>query len=72
MNKTYLLKYETPAFLTLSDYVEYQLHVEKVWFWGLFKTKEIIPYKVYDRQDSKAFYKYWDKLIKEKKPLDLD
>tara|TARA_R110000796_G_scaffold103316_1_gene212544 strand:- start:598 stop:810 length:213 start_codon:yes stop_codon:yes gene_type:complete len=69
MKKTYLLKYEIPKFLVLKNWIDYELHLQTVWFWGLFKTEEISPYRVYDYQNNESHFKHWDKLISEKTPL---
>lgn len=69
MKKVYLLKYESPKFLALKDWIDYKLHLEIVWFWGLFKTQKISEYRIYDHQSSKSHFDHWDKLIAEHLPL---
>lgn len=71
MKRIYLLKYETPKFLVLSDYIDYKLHLEIVWFWGLFKTHKISECRVYDHENSKIYFEYWDRLINNKQPISV-
>lgn len=69
MKKTYLLKYKSPNFLALKPQIEYKLHLEIVWFWGLFKTHKKLDYIIYDHQCCKAHFDHWDKLIADRHPL---
>lgn len=69
MKKTFLLSYKTPLFFMLSDWIDYDLQIEIVWFWGLRKIKRRITYRVYDYQDTKSFFKHWDTLIENRLPL---
>jgi hypothetical protein len=69
MKKIYLLKYESPKFIALKDWIDYKLHLEIVWFGGLFKQRKISEYRIHDHEDSKAHFEHWDKLITDKLPL---
>lgn len=69
MKKVYLLKYSYPKFFVLANWIDYELLIEIVWFWGLFKHQKTILYRVYDYQNIALFFDKWDKLITEKLPL---
>ena len=69
MKKIFLLKYESPKFLALKDWIDYKLYLEIVWFWGLFKTHKTTEYRIYDHENSKSHFDHWDEIIKNKQPL---
>lgn len=69
MRKRYLLSYELPRLHVLADYTNYELTIEVITFWGLFKRIEKSNFKVYDNQNLSAFTKNWDELIKNRTPL---
>ena len=69
MKKVYLLKYESPLYFVLHDWVTYTLYLETVWFWGLFKTHSTIPYRIFKLGNFKDHFDHWDKLIKDNLPL---
>jgi hypothetical protein len=69
MKKDFLLSYKFPTFSVLADWVDYELQIETVWLFGLFRTQKEIKYRVYDYQDSSKFCEHWDNLIKNKQPL---
>jgi len=72
MKKSYLISHRSPKLLVLADWTDYELEIETIWLWGLFKTKKITTYRVYDHQDVKTFFDHWDKLISEKTQLKSD
>lgn len=69
MKKMYLLSYESPEYLVLEDWIDYRLKFEVFWFNGLFKTYKTIKYRIYNYQNSKSFFEYWDKIIEKKQPF---
>jgi hypothetical protein len=70
MRKTYLLEYKSPKFLTLADWIDYEISLKVVWFWGLFSSYKKINYRIYDYQNSDNFFNHWDNLITNHIPLD--
>lgn len=69
MKRKYLLSYRVPMFFQLCEWVDYELQIETVWFWGLFKTRSQLTYQVFDHQNTASFFDHWDHLIKTKTPL---
>lgn len=69
MKRTYLIKYNSPMFLSLTDWIDYELHLEIVWFYGLFKTYKTVEYRVCNFQNTKTYFDYWDNLIKNRLPI---
>jgi hypothetical protein len=69
MKRVYLLSYKLPEYFALHDWIDYDLQIEIVWFWGLFKTQKVINYRVYSDQLPTLFHKHWDNIIKNRLPL---
>ena len=65
MKKTYLISYKAPEFFVLTDYTEYELEMESVWF-GFIKRRKKSKYKIDDSYDLSLFTNNWDRLIKER------
>jgi len=71
MRKTYLLSYKAPKFYTLCEWVDYELSIEIVWLFGLFKTMKTTTYRVFDHENTKLFFGHWDNLIAKRLPIKL-
>lgn len=69
-NKKYLIKYERPKGLSpLRDYFEYILHIEVIWFGGLFKTTTKRSHKIFSNEPLRVYFDHWDRMISERKPI---
>ena len=71
MKRNYLLSYKRPFLIPLHDYIDYELEIKVVWFWGLFKTYKTIPYRIHQHQNFKTFFEHWDRIIANGFPISL-
>jgi hypothetical protein len=70
MKRKYLISYCLQPYVTLSFCnVYYDLTIETVYLFGLFRKTEVIVYEILDWQDPSVFKAHWDDIIKHRKPI---
>lgn len=72
MNKTRLIDYEYIDCFPFGDgeyYTAYKLTIQKSYLWGLWKVQKKVGYKVSMFSSIKGHEKYWNYLIRTKKPI---
>ncbi len=67
LNKTYLVSYKSNRVQPLnSGCWHFTMFLKKVWFWGLFTTKDTTQYLIPEYHCFKTTTDHWDKLIEDK------
>lgn len=70
MKRKYLLSYKLPMFQSLnSGGITYDLEIEVVTWWGLFKKVIKASYVIPEHHSIDNYTKHWDNLIKNKETL---
>jgi hypothetical protein len=69
MKRTYLLSYKSTPYQALNTGFTFDLTLEVVMFWGLYKRIKTTMYEVPDRHQLSFFTKHWSNLIAKRLPL---